>query len=151
MDVYQEAVQYLESEHVPVEAEADVLEEDVFQEEACLSPLPSESIDFPDTPVTRRKCWIGGSVVLKGIMESEEVYLSELEALLMPMKALWASAGTSQPVLSSRQVQTVFYQVPELRDMHQSFYTGLKERLSAECQTGSSPGEEKEMTHKALS
>ncbi|KAE8279125.1 Breakpoint cluster region protein [Larimichthys crocea] len=149
MDVYQEAVQYLESEHVPVEAEADVLEEDVFQEEACLSPLPSESIDFPDTPTlcSPEEMLDRRLVVLKGIMESEEVYLSELEALLM---ALWASAGTSQPVLSSRQVQTVFYQVPELRDMHQSFYTGLKDRLSAECQTGSSPGEEKEMTHKGF-
>lgn len=51
------------------------------------------------------------------------------------MKALWASAGTSQPVLSSQQVQTVFYQVPEIRDMHQSFYSGLKARLS-------SPGED---------
>uniref|UniRef100_A0A3Q3IH88 Uncharacterized protein n=1 Tax=Monopterus albus TaxID=43700 RepID=A0A3Q3IH88_MONAL len=66
-------------------------------------------------------------VVLKGIVESEEVYLRELEALLMPMKALWASAGTSQPVLSSQQVQTVFYQVPELRDMHQSFYSDVNQ------------------------
>lgn len=63
------------------------------------------------------------------------------------MKALRASAGTSQPVLSSRQVQTVFYQVPELRDMHQSFYSGLKDRLSAYCQTHPSPGEEREMSH----
>uniref|UniRef100_A0A3B4FI65 Si:dkey-33c9.6 n=1 Tax=Pundamilia nyererei TaxID=303518 RepID=A0A3B4FI65_9CICH len=69
--------------------------------------------------------------VLKGILESEEVYLRELDTLLMPMKALRASAGTSQPVLSSQQVQTVFYQVPELRDVHQTFYSGLKARLSA--------------------
>lgn len=46
------------------------------------------------------------------------------------MKALRASAGTSQPVLSSQQVQTVFYQVPELRGLHQSFCLALKERLS---------------------
>lgn len=69
---------------------------------------------------------------------------------LQPMKALWASAGTSQPVLSGRQVQTVFYQVPELRDMHQSFYSGLKARLSAHCQTKPSPGEEREMSHKGF-
>lgn len=40
---------------VVVEAEPDVLEEDVFQEEAVscfLSPLQTESIDFPDTPVS---------------------------------------------------------------------------------------------------
>ncbi|KAG9346372.1 hypothetical protein JZ751_006683 [Albula glossodonta] len=33
------------------------------------------------------------------------------------------------PVLSSQQVQTVFFQVPELRDLHQEFYTALKARL----------------------
>uniref|UniRef100_A0A3B4VGF2 Si:dkey-33c9.6 n=1 Tax=Seriola dumerili TaxID=41447 RepID=A0A3B4VGF2_SERDU len=86
-------------------------------------------------------------VVLKGILESEEVYLRELEALLMPMKALRASAGTSKPVLSSRQVQTVFYQVPELRDMHQSFYSGLKAQLSTHRQTDPSSGEERQMSH----
>lgn len=40
---------------VVAEAEADVLEEDVFQEEAVsclLSPLHSESIDFPESPVS---------------------------------------------------------------------------------------------------
>lgn len=154
MDIYQEAVRYLESEHVPVvaEAEADVLEEDVFQEEAVsclLSPLHSESIDFPESPTSRspEEMLERRLVVLRGILESEEVYLRELEALLMPMKALWASAGTSQPVLSSRQVQTVFYQVPELRDLHQSFYSGLKARLSEHCQTESSPAEEREMSH----
>ncbi|XP_041821379.1 breakpoint cluster region protein isoform X2 [Chelmon rostratus] len=152
MDIYEEAVQYLESQHVPVVAETDVLEEDVFQEEAVscfLSPLHSESLDFPDTPTlcSPEEMLERRLVVLKGILESEEVYLRELEALLMPMKALRASAGTSQPVLSSQQVQTVFYQVPELRDMHQSFYSGLKARLSAHCQTESSPGEEREMNH----
>lgn len=58
------------------------------------------------------------------------------------MKALRASAGTSQPVLSSQQVQTVFYQVPELRDMHQSFYSGLKVKLSTHCQTELCPQQE---------
>nr|XP_020467023.1 active breakpoint cluster region-related protein-like [Monopterus albus] len=149
MDVYQESVHYLNSQHIP-EPESDVLEEDVFQEEAescLLSPLQVESIDFPDTPMScsPREMLERRLVVLKGIVESEEVYLRELEALLMPMKALWASAGTSQPVLSSQQVQTVFYQVPELRDMHQSFYSDLKARLSAHCQTDPSLGEEREM------
>lgn len=60
------------------------------------------------------------------------------------MKALWASAGTSQPVLSSQQVQVVFYQVPEIRDMHHSFHLGLKARLSAHCRAESRPGDERE-------
>ncbi|KAL0188410.1 hypothetical protein M9458_015509, partial [Cirrhinus mrigala] len=45
------------------------------------------------------------------------------------MKALKAAAGTSQPVLSTEQVQTVFYQIPELRDLHKDFYTSLRARL----------------------
>ncbi|KAM9335239.1 active breakpoint cluster region-related protein [Symphorus nematophorus] len=154
MEIYQEAVQYLESQHIPVEEEeADVLDEDVFQEEAvscCLSPLHAESIEFPDTPTlsSPEEMLERRLVVLKGILESEEVYLRELEALLMPMKALRASAGTSQPVLSSREVQTVFYQVPELRDLHQSFYSGLKERLSVQNQNPESRlAEEAEIRH----
>ncbi|XP_067435872.1 breakpoint cluster region protein [Thunnus thynnus] len=146
MDIYREAVEYLKLHHIPVEVEPqpDVLEEDVFQEEAVsclLSPLQAECLDFPDTPTScsLEEMFERRLAVLKGILESEEVYLRELEALLMPMKALRASAGTSQPVLSSRQVQTVFYQVPELRDMHQSFYSGLKVRLSGQCQTELSP------------
>lgn len=64
------------------------------------------------------------------------------------MKALWASAGTSQPVLSTQEVQTVFYQVPEIRDMHHSFSSGLKARLSGCSRAG--PGSE-EGTEKNLS
>ncbi|CAK6952901.1 active breakpoint cluster region-related protein [Scomber scombrus] len=172
MDVYQEAMEYLKSQHVPVEVEPDVLEEDVFQEEvvSCFfSPLHAESVDFPETPTTcsQEEMLERRHKVLIGILESEEVYLRELDALLMPMKALRATAGTSQPVLSSRQVQTVFYQVPEIRDMHQSFYAGLKVQLSAHSQTELSPvlqpqqgsdpesetrsfGEETEMKHKGF-
>ncbi|XP_035004267.2 active breakpoint cluster region-related protein isoform X3 [Hippoglossus stenolepis] len=152
MDLYQEAVFYLETQDVPVEpgaaVEAGVLEEDVLQEE-LVSPLHSQSMDFPAIPksCSPEEMLERRLVVLKGIVESEEVYLSELEALLTPMKALRASAGTSQPVLSSQQVRTVFYQVPELRDMHQSFYSGLKARLSAHCHTGLA--EQRETSHAA--
>lgn len=45
-----------------VAEEADVLEEDVFPEEAVscfLSPLNTESVDFPDTPVSSRlQCFV---------------------------------------------------------------------------------------------
>ncbi|KAM9718054.1 active breakpoint cluster region-related protein [Menidia menidia] len=141
MEVYQEAVAYLESQHVPVEEETEVLEEDVFQEEAVscyLSPLNTESIDFPDTPTScsPEEMLERRLVVLKGILESEEVYLRELDALLMPMKALRAAAGTSQPVLSTQQVQTVFYHVPELREVHQTFYSSLKARLGSGEEVG---------------
>lgn len=78
---------------------------------------------------------------------SFDAFLSIIYFFRQPMKALRASAGTSQPVLSSQQVQTVFYQVPEIRDIHQSFSSGLKARLSAHCLTESCPGEEEEVKH----
>ncbi|XP_014884761.1 active breakpoint cluster region-related protein isoform X2 [Poecilia latipinna] len=143
MNVYQEALSYLESHHA---AGGEGLE-DVFHEEAVscfLSPLCSESIDFPDTPTScsREEMLEKRLVVLRGILESEEVYLRELDALLAPMKALRASAGTSQPVLSSQQVQTVFYQIPELKDIHQSFYSGLKARLGSHTPPDVDSGQE---------
>ncbi|XP_017165759.1 active breakpoint cluster region-related protein isoform X3 [Poecilia reticulata] len=144
MNVYQEALSYLESHQAAAGGEAL---EDVFHEEAVscfLSPLCSESIDFPDTPTpcSREEMLEKRLVVLRGILESEEVYLRELDALLAPMKALRASAGTSQPVLSSQQVQTVFYQIPELRDVHQSFYSGLKARLGSQTSPDIGSGQE---------
>uniref|UniRef100_A0AAQ4PGT3 Si:dkey-33c9.6 n=1 Tax=Gasterosteus aculeatus aculeatus TaxID=481459 RepID=A0AAQ4PGT3_GASAC len=138
MDVNPEAVSCLESRRVPVETETEAVEEDVFPEEAApcsVSPLHAESLDFPDTPTlcSPKEMLERRVALLKGLLEAEEVYLRELEALLMPMKALRASAGTSQPVLSSQQVQAVFYQVPEIRDMHQSFYSGFDLMSSFGC------------------
>ncbi|TNM93809.1 hypothetical protein fugu_001985 [Takifugu bimaculatus] len=131
MDVYQEAVDYLDSQQVPVECEAKTEEEE--EEVSCLlSPLHTESLDLPDTPTPWRpeEMLERRLVVLRGILKSEEVYLRELDALLMPMKALWASAGTSQPV-------------PEIRDMHQSFCSGLKARLNGCDHNGSWIGDPK--------
>ncbi|KAG5834931.1 hypothetical protein ANANG_G00266780 [Anguilla anguilla] len=67
--------------------------------------------------------------VLSGILASEETYLSHLEALLLPMKPLRAAASTSQPVLSLSQIDTIFYKVPELYDVHKEFYDGLLPRV----------------------
>lgn len=139
MDVFQEAVNYLVDRRVSIVV--DALEEDVFHDEAVpLSPLLT-NLDLPGTPTlcSEEEMLERRLVVLKGVLESEEVYLNELETLLMPMKALRASAGTSQPVLSSQQVQTVFYQVPELRDLHRSFYSGFRARLSPYSHTDPSP------------
>ncbi|KAM9827732.1 active breakpoint cluster region-related protein [Neosynchiropus ocellatus] len=109
---------------------------------APVSPLLTELLSFPDTPTgTTDEMLERRLVLLKGIVKSEEVYLRELETLLMPMKALRAAAGTSQPVLSSHQVQTVFYQVPELLEIHHSFYTELKARVSPHCDAEESPAQ----------
>ncbi|XP_037679436.1 breakpoint cluster region protein [Choloepus didactylus] len=67
--------------------------------------------------------------VLSGILASEETYLSHLEALLLPMKPLKAAATTSQPVLTSQQIETIFFKVPELYEIHREFYDGLLPRV----------------------
>ncbi|XP_061459012.1 breakpoint cluster region protein isoform X2 [Rhineura floridana] len=67
--------------------------------------------------------------VLSGILASEETYLGHLEALLLPMKPLKAAATTSQPVLTSQQIETIFFKVPELHEIHKDFYDGLLPRV----------------------
>uniref|UniRef100_A0A8C6P3M1 BCR activator of RhoGEF and GTPase n=1 Tax=Nothobranchius furzeri TaxID=105023 RepID=A0A8C6P3M1_NOTFU len=67
--------------------------------------------------------------VLSGILSTEESYLSHLEALLLPMKPLKAAATTSQPVLTVAQIETIFFKVPELYEIHKEFYDGLLPRV----------------------
>lgn len=66
--------------------------------------------------------------VLSGILSSEETYLSHLEALLIPMKPLRAAATTSQPMLTIQQIETIFFKVPELHEIHKDFYDALLPR-----------------------
>ncbi|KAK7176975.1 hypothetical protein R3I93_001040 [Phoxinus phoxinus] len=137
MELYTESVDYLKAHGISSVTDDETVDsdllQDVFPEETewvSHSPLQTEpclpstpTADSPDDLLQKRM------VVLKGVLTSEEIYLSELETLLTPMRALRATAGTSQPVLSTDQVQTVFYQVPELRDLHKDFYTSLRTRL----------------------
>ncbi|XP_076844976.1 LOW QUALITY PROTEIN: breakpoint cluster region protein [Brachyhypopomus gauderio] len=67
--------------------------------------------------------------VLSAILASEETYLSHLEALLLPMKPLKAAATTSQPVLTIQQIETIFFKVPELYEIHKEFYDALLPRV----------------------
>ncbi|TNN77596.1 Breakpoint cluster region protein [Liparis tanakae] len=67
--------------------------------------------------------------VLSGILASEEIYLSQLEALLIPMKPLRAAATTSQPMLIIQQIETIFFKVPELHEIHKDFYDALLPRV----------------------
>lgn len=50
-------------------------------------------------------------------------------ALFQPMKPLKAAATTSQPVLTSQQIETIFFKVPELYEIHKDFYDGLLPRV----------------------
>ncbi|CAK6439974.1 unnamed protein product [Pipistrellus nathusii] len=89
---------------------------------AGLEPAKASELDL-EKGLEMRK-W-----VLSGILASEETYLSHLEALLLPMKPLKAAATTSQPVLTSQQIETIFFKVPELYEIHKEFYDGLCPRV----------------------
>lgn len=45
------------------------------------------------------------------------------------MKPLRAAATTSQPVLTLAQIDTIFFKVPELYEVHREFYDGLLPRV----------------------
>lgn len=45
------------------------------------------------------------------------------------MKPLRAAATTSQPMLTIQQIETIFFKVPELHEIHKDFYDGLLPRV----------------------
>lgn len=45
------------------------------------------------------------------------------------MKPLKAAATTSQPVLTVAQIETIFFKVPELYEIHKDFYDALLPRV----------------------
>ncbi|KAL0994423.1 hypothetical protein UPYG_G00122010 [Umbra pygmaea] len=64
-------------------------------------------------------------LVLSGFLASEEIYINQLEALLLPMRPLKATATTSQPVLTLQQVDTIFYKIQDIYEIHKEFYDAL--------------------------
>ncbi|XP_029462649.1 active breakpoint cluster region-related protein-like [Rhinatrema bivittatum] len=143
MELYCEAVEYLSMHNI------EVLESDADDEVYVALDDP---FTFVDSPLFRQQCSSTSSsplcshkqlreegetapelllekrkMVLEKIMHCEEHYLRGLEALTLLMKPLKMAAFTSQPVLSSLQVQTIFFQVPELLELHQKFYEGLRQ------------------------
>ncbi|XP_041854933.1 PH_BCR_vertebrate and RhoGAP_Bcr domain-containing protein isoform X1 [Melanotaenia boesemani] len=84
----------------------------------------TQSVDLDQEKGLEMRKW-----VLSGILASEETYLSHLEALLIPMKPLRAAATTSQPMLTIQQIETIFFKVPELHEIHKDFYDALLPRV----------------------
>ncbi|XP_028276687.1 active breakpoint cluster region-related protein isoform X1 [Parambassis ranga] len=64
-------------------------------------------------------------LVLSGFLASEEIYINQLEALLLPMRPLKATATTSQPVLTIQQIETIFYKIQDIFEIHKEFYDSL--------------------------
>jgi active breakpoint cluster region-related protein len=50
------------------------------------------------------------------------------------MKAVKATLGTSQPVISQGDFNTIFFKVPELYNMHRKFLDGLKRSYESDSE-----------------
>ncbi|XP_069100463.1 active breakpoint cluster region-related protein-like isoform X2 [Pleurodeles waltl] len=111
MDLFFEAVEYLQENSVGVE-ESDG--EDYEECETVFRGGTGDAITFVDSPL----------LLLQGSQNSFSAMSNE-----QLMKALKMTAKTSQPVLSSQQIQAIFFQVPELLQLHQWFYHCLRQRL----------------------
>ncbi|XP_071386478.1 active breakpoint cluster region-related protein-like, partial [Centroberyx affinis] len=68
-------------------------------------------------------------LVLSGFLASEEIYINQLEALLLPMRPLKATATTSQPVLTIQQIETIFYKIQDIFEIHKEFYDALSPNI----------------------
>lgn len=147
MDLFYEATNYLQSQGIEVvESDAENDEDQVFssefseelyfEENHFIPPRNSDSSERISSTDLLCEGEINSETllekrmqVLRNVHSSERQYVSELHALVVLMKPLQASANTSQPVLSSEQIQTLFFQVPELYAIHNEFYTKLCQRI----------------------
>uniref|UniRef100_A0A8C9YJ69 BCR activator of RhoGEF and GTPase n=1 Tax=Sander lucioperca TaxID=283035 RepID=A0A8C9YJ69_SANLU len=55
--------------------------------------------------------------------------LNSFLATALPMKPLRAAATTSQPMLTIQQIETIFFNVPELHEIHKDFFDALLPRV----------------------
>nr|DBA34336.1 TPA: hypothetical protein GDO54_001906 [Pyxicephalus adspersus] len=89
-----------------------------------VSPTPTEGL-LPEGESESDKGLLMRKLVLSGVLASEEIYINQLEALLLPMKPLKATATTSQPVLTMQQIDAIFYKVQDIYEIHKDFYDNL--------------------------
>ncbi|XP_069082377.1 active breakpoint cluster region-related protein isoform X2 [Pleurodeles waltl] len=89
-----------------------------------VSPTPSEVL-LPGGENDSEKGLVMRKLVLSGFLASEEIYINQLEALLLPIKPLKATATTSQPVLTAQQIENIFYKIQDIYDIHKEFYDSL--------------------------
>ncbi|XP_034188467.1 rho GTPase activating protein at 1A isoform X2 [Osmia lignaria lignaria] len=93
------------------------------------SPTPTtprrqeKSKDREDDRTSMIKC------IVNSVVESETIYVECLNVMLQYMKAIRATLTTSQPVISEDEFGTMFYKIPELHALHQTFLDGLRRKL----------------------
>uniref|UniRef100_A0A8C9U9W0 Active breakpoint cluster region-related protein n=1 Tax=Scleropages formosus TaxID=113540 RepID=A0A8C9U9W0_SCLFO len=89
----------------------------------AVSPTPPEGL-LPGVSACTKGLEMK-KLVLSGFLASEEIYINQLEALLLPMRPLKATATTSQPVLTNQQIETIFYKIQDIFEIHKEFYDAL--------------------------
>uniref|UniRef100_A0A8C2KY88 ABR activator of RhoGEF and GTPase n=1 Tax=Cyprinus carpio TaxID=7962 RepID=A0A8C2KY88_CYPCA len=89
------------------------------QDGEAISPKPGDT----EKGLEMRK------LVLSGFLASEEIYINQLEALLLPMKPLKATATTSKPVLTVEQIETIFFMIQDIFVIHKEFYDALSPNI----------------------
>lgn len=67
--------------------------------------------------------------IVSSVIESETIYVECLNVMLQYMKAIRATLTTSQPVISEEEFGTMFYKIPELHAIHQTFLEGLRKKM----------------------
>ncbi|CAH1185275.1 unnamed protein product [Phyllotreta striolata] len=91
------------------------------------------------TPASKRKFSTEGDVknetdrmyksIFHNIADSETNYVDWLGFLLKYMKAIQATIGTSQPIVSEHELNIIFYKIPELYNLHANFLDALKRHI----------------------
>ncbi|KAK2911609.1 hypothetical protein Q8A67_003742 [Cirrhinus molitorella] len=96
------------------------------QDGEAVSPTPPEGI-LPGGDI--EKGLEMKKLVLSGFLASEEIYINQLEALLLPMRPLKATATTSKPVLTMEQIDTIFFMIQDIFEIHKEFYDALSPNI----------------------
>jgi hypothetical protein len=64
--------------------------------------------------------------ILLNIIGSETDYVEWLNVLIKYMKAIHATLSTSQRIVTETELNTIFYKIPELHNLHSKFLEALK-------------------------
>uniref|UniRef100_A0A0K2TVS8 Active breakpoint cluster regionrelated proteinlike [Megachile rotundata] n=1 Tax=Lepeophtheirus salmonis TaxID=72036 RepID=A0A0K2TVS8_LEPSM len=103
------------------------------------SDVAQSDDELEDLPPPRRPRRIPGQAdrlvtytcVLNSVLDSESVYLEGLSVLLQYMKAMKVTLNTPNPVIPKEDFDVIFYKIPELHDLHFTFYNSLKKRVES--------------------
>jgi hypothetical protein len=64
--------------------------------------------------------------IVQSIIESETVYIDCLNTLIQYKKALKSSTESTQPLLRAEQLECIFFQIPQLYQIHCEFLAGVQ-------------------------